>query len=399
MSKYFKLLAIAGVVLEILTMSHIKRKDHVYDIVVIGAGLSGLISAAALAKEGMDVCVLESAEFSGGHSRLVYSPVGLIDNGIKFFPDNLKCTQALEQLNHILKVPIEFGSVENGPVTFQGGEIKPFIGFGKEAPDFHRELSYFLEPRRLELSRSVGQIVADLALGLGERFYPSSLVTKYQGHEGKIQSVMVNGQREIFGREFIHSASPKILSALLDDELLSVRAKQKIAKADYWTILGLDLFHSGTVTESQFLHLLNGTTQDELGPSVGLFHPTIPSVKNDEDLIQHSQWMTFVEQEAGEDPEFTGSALKKIKRQIKRAYPQALEGMISERILVAPLMEVDLELKFDQRGALHGIPNLWLAHGSASQGLNIVGSIQQSLLVASQINNMQKRIASPEKDQ
>lgn len=362
-----------------------RKKDHVYDVVIVGAGLSGLITAAALIKEGMDVCVLEAAEFSGGHSRLVYSPVGLTDNGLKFFPENPRSVEALELLSQIVKTPIEYGAIENGPVTFQGGEIKPFVGFGKEAPEFHRELSYFLEPHRLELSRSVGQIVADLALGLGDRFYPSSLVTKYLGSEGQIQSVMVNGQRQIMGHKFIHSASPKTLSTLLGDELLSVRAKQKIAKADYWTILGLDLFHSGTVTESNLLHLLNGTTQDELGPSVGLFHQTVPSVKDDNLLIQHSQWMTFVNQEAGEDPESTGSALKKIKRQIKRVYPQALEGLISERILVAPLAEVELELKFDRKGALQGVSNLWLAHGSASAGLNMVSSIHQSFLVASQI--------------
>lgn len=362
-----------------------RKKDHVYDVVIVGAGLSGLIAATALIQDGLDVCVIEAAEFSGGHSRLVYSPVGLTDNGLKFFPDNSQCIEALELLNKLVKNPIEYGAIENGPVTFQGGDIKPFVGFGKDAPEFHRELSYFLEPRRLELSRSVGQIVAELALGLGDRFYPSSLVTKYLGADGQIQSVMVNGQRQIMGRKFIHSASPKTLSTLLGDELLSVRAKQKMAKADYWTILGLDLFHQGTVTESNLLHLLNGTTQDDLGPCVGLFHPTVPSVKDDGVLVQHSQWMTFVDQEAGEDPESTSAALKKIKRQIKRAYPQALEGLVSERILVAPLAEVELELKWDRQGALQGVSNLWLAHGSASAGLNLVSSIHQSFLVASQI--------------
>ncbi len=369
-------------------MNHIRKKDHIYDVVIVGAGLSGLIAAAALMKKGEDVCILDAAEFPGGHSRLVSSPIGLVDNGLKFFPAHANTTEALEGLNHILNRPLEFGSIESGPITFQGGVLKPFVGFGKEAPDFHRELSYFLEPHRLELSRCVGKVIAELIQDLGERFHHSSLVTKYiGGSDGVIQSVVVNGQKTISGRKFIHAVSPKSLSTLLSDELVSVRAKQKIAKAEYWTILGLDLFHHGTVTESSLLHLLNGTTADELGPCVGLFHSSIPSVSNSELVVQHSQWMTFVSQEDGESPEFISAALKKIKRQIKRAYPEALDHLVSERILVVPLAEADLDLKFDRNGAFYGIPNLWLGHGSASEGLNLTSSIQQSLQVVSQIHS------------
>ncbi len=369
-------------------MNHIRKKDHIYDVVVVGAGLSGLATAASLIKKGIDVCVLESTEFAGGHSRLVYSPLGLVDNGIKFFPDTQASASALEFLNSLMSTPVEFGSIENGPITYQNGDLKPFVGFGKEAPDFHRELAYFLEPRRLELSRSLGQMVADLGAIVGERLYPGSIVTKYQGTSGQIQSVMVNGQKQINGREFVHAISPKFLSNLLTDEILSAPAKQKIAKADYWTILGLDIFHRGVISEHSELHLLNGTTQDELGPCVGLFHPAIPSDKVNGELLQHSQWMTFVDQESSEDPEIIGAVLKKIKRQIKRAYPEALDKMFSERILVAPLMEAELDLKYDKRGAFSGINNLWLAHGTASGEKNIVASINQSRLVADQLTEV-----------
>lgn len=363
-------------------MNHIRKKDHIYDVVVVGAGLPGLVAAVSLIKKGIDVCVLESTEFAGGHSRSVYSPVGLVDNGIKFFPDNQDTIAALEKLNPLLTHPIEWGSVENGPITYHNGDLKPFVGFGKDAPDFHRELSYFLELRRFETSRNLGLIVADLASQLGERFYPASIVTKYLGQGDTIQSVMVNGQKQINGRQFIHAASPKLLATLLSDDVLSARAKQKISKADYWTALGLDLFFHGEVSNRSELHLLNGTTQDEIGPCVGLFHPAAPSDKLNGDLLQHSQWMTFVENEASEDPEVIGSILKKIKRQIKRAYPEAMEKIYSERILVAPFAEAELDLKFDKKGAFAGIENLWLAHGTSSNGRNIVGAIHQGINVA-----------------
>ncbi len=371
-------------------MNHIRKKDHIYDVVIVGAGLAGLVVAASLLKKGLNICLLEGGDFPGGHSRSVYSPIGLVDNGIKFFPDKESTHVAIKGLNSVLTHSIEFNSIENGPVTYHNGDIKPFVGFGKDAPEFHRELSYFLDPKRLELSRTLGQIVSDLSAQIGDVFYPGSTVTKYFGHEGRISSVMVNGQKQIYGREFVHACSPKFLAVLLPDEVLSARAKQKIAKANYWTILGLDIFHRGTVSESTELHLLNGTTQDDLGPCVGMFYPAV-TTENSEGVLQHSQWMTFVENDDSEDPEIIGAILKKIKRQIKRAYPEALDKMFSERILVAPLVEADLDLKFDKQGAFSGISNLWLAHGSAIDEFNIVGSILQSLNVTNQILAIETR--------
>lgn len=380
-------------------MNHTRKKDHVYDVVVVGAGLSGLIVASTLIREGFDVCVLDASDFAGGHSRLVYSPIGLIDNGIKFFPDIEASHIGLQGLNKLLSSPLEFGAIDNGPLTFQGGEFKPFVGFGKEAPDFHRELSYFLEPRRLELSKKLGQIVAELAMNIGDRFFPESLVTQYHGSEGEIRSVMINGQKSIYGKEFVHATSPIYLAQLLGEDLLSVRSKQKIAKAEYWTLLGLDLFSNKRISDRMELHLLNGTTADEIGPCVGLFQEAYPDEKRAGSFIQCSQWMTFVSQESSEDPEFTGAILKKIKRQIKRAYPEALENLISERIIVAPAMEADLELKFDPKGNFYGIKNLWLAHGCASKETNIVGSINQSLLVGSQLLAKAESVALAPKTQ
>lgn len=379
---FLKVLAKKALVLDFREMNHLRKKDHIYDVIIIGAGLSGLVSAAALIKKGLDVCVLESTEFPGGHSRLVYSPLGLVDNGIKFFPDRSIARESIEALNGLLTNPVDYDSIENGPLTYHNGEIKPFVGFGKEAPEFHREISYFLENRRLELSKTLGYIVADLAATVGDRFYPGSLVTKYLGEGNHISSVMVNGQRQIFGREFIHATSPKILAQLLGDDLLGPRAKQKIAKAQYWTTLGLDLFHRGEVTSQSEMHLLNGTTQDEIGPCIGYFNSPMPSDKVEEGVLQHSQWMTFVDFESSEDPEVIGAALKKIKRQIKRAYPEAMEKIFSERIMVTPLTEAELDLKFSKNETFVGIDNLRLAHGTAGEGLNIVSSLQQALKVA-----------------
>ncbi|OVA13289.1 hypothetical protein BVC80_281g5 [Macleaya cordata] len=41
-------------------------------IAVIGAGLSGLVSAYVLAKAGVDVVLYEKEHYLGGHDRTVY---------------------------------------------------------------------------------------------------------------------------------------------------------------------------------------------------------------------------------------------------------------------------------------------------------------------------------------
>ena len=44
-----------------------KALQDKYDVIIIGAGVSGLTSAALLSKAGLSVCVLEKAQHPGGY--------------------------------------------------------------------------------------------------------------------------------------------------------------------------------------------------------------------------------------------------------------------------------------------------------------------------------------------
>jgi hypothetical protein len=126
------------------------------------------------------------------------------------------------------------------------------------------------------------------------------------------------------------------------------------------------------------MHILNGTTEDEIGPCVGRFSP---AVTEGEHTLQASQWMTFIEDEVTEDSEVVGAALKKIKRQIKRAYPEALESIKLERIVVAPQIAGDGELKLNGNQSLPGLNNLWVASGPVNAQKNLIGALAQANLV------------------
>jgi len=60
-----------------------KLKKH-YDVVVIGSGLGGLVSAVILAKEGYSVCVLEKNNQCGGNLQTFVRDKTIFDTGIHY---------------------------------------------------------------------------------------------------------------------------------------------------------------------------------------------------------------------------------------------------------------------------------------------------------------------------
>ncbi len=349
--------------------------------IVIGAGLAGLLTAAALKKIGHQVLLLDGADFAGGSSRGVYSPNGLVDNGLKNFTSINKNEdeQILNLLSMIIGEKLKLNYFENGPITFKEGELKPFVGFGSHAPDFHKPLSYFLAPKRFNIEDQDGKlltvhdIVSKLIHIVSDSFQPRMLVTQIiSDATGEVNQLMINGSKLIQTSNVIYCGSPRQFNQLFSGQNLTSKIKQKLSKGIYWTALCLDIFHKGEVTKHEEMHLLNGTTQDEIGPCVGLFHHI-----NKDTGIQHSQWITYIDSETAEDAEAVGHVLKKIKRQIKRAYHTALDEIVSERIVVMPFTEAEIDLKLQESGLLPTFKNLWVASGSWSNKVNLWGTLSQ----------------------
>jgi all-trans-retinol 13,14-reductase len=58
-----------------------------YDILVIGSGLGGLVSALVLAKEGLKVCVLEKNNQYGGNLQTFSRDKLIFDTGVHYLED------------------------------------------------------------------------------------------------------------------------------------------------------------------------------------------------------------------------------------------------------------------------------------------------------------------------
>lgn len=356
------------------------QKTNVYEYVVVGSGLAGLTVATALSKSGAQVLLLEAGDQYGGLNRPVPTKVGLSENGLRFLPDVELSHHALTYMSALLGEEIRFETVEREPHTYDSTGLHPFLGFGDEPPEFYDELAYFLNPHEIVLEKPVHTWLQKLSENFTGELSVRSYVTKFHYEEGKIHSMTINGQKTIQALNVIYAGPLKSLPLLLPEAALSAKVRQKLAKSKFWTALGLDLVHAKPTAEFLGIHLLNGTTQDDIGPCVGRF--LAPQELNGEQ-VQFSQWLSFIDDEDAEDTEKIGLALKKIKRQIKRAYPESLESPISERILVVPSFAGSGDLKLTGHQTLPQANNFWVASGGVHPRKNLLGTLEQSQLVTS----------------
>ncbi len=357
-----------------------RKSNHLYDYAIIGSGLTGLAVANALSRITSNLILIESADTFGGLNRSIQTPFGAMNNGLRYLPETELSQKAVAFLEMLLMTSLNPEVQDAPPMTYEAGGLRPFVGFGNNPPPFYDEISYFTQPRSLKTKLEAHEWTQVLYSQFTGEFLPKSYVTKFHQEGERITSLTVNGQKTIQALNFIYCGPVKSLKTLLPEGALNSRAMAKLSKNEYWTAVGVDLLHNHQVTDLKSIHVLNGTTQDEIGPCVGMFHA--PAEVNGETL-QYSQWLTFLEDQEAEDTEVVGAALKKIKRQIKRAYPNALENLKFERILVVPSFSGNGDLKLSGNQTLPGLENFWVGSAQMNPQKNLLGALLQAELITS----------------
>jgi hypothetical protein len=349
--------------------------SQIYDYVVIGSDLGSLALATALSQNTKNVALIDGQDFAGDDSKAVTFPTGPISNGLHFTPDSELSKKAISFLESLIGQPVLGPQREIPPVTFEQGQLKEFLGFGETNPEFYEEIKFYTTPQRRELLVPSHQWAQLLTQKFQGEFLARSYVTKFEVADNRVVSVTINGSKPIKALNFIYAGPVKALSRLLPGTAMNQKARTKLQKNDYWSALYLDLCHSKTITDSQAVHILNGSTLDELGPCAGQFQPAAL------DGLQVSQWVTFVEDDSEDESEMVAQALKKMKRQIKRAYPEALVDLKSERIRWAPDVSGNIDLKLTGQQTLGELENFWIGSGSVHNQKFWVGSLLQAQLV------------------
>ncbi len=348
---------------------------HVYDYIVIGSGLTGLSIASKISLETKNILILESENEFGGANRAATLKNNILDNGLRFFPATDLAEKTLLQLEDFLSLKLIKNKVDNLPETYDASGFKAFVGFGDKSPEFYDQLSYFLSAQETELTLPVHQIINLIKEKYQGEILLRSYVTQFNFTDAKLTHVTVNGTKHFYGNNFIFTGNVRELSVLIPDEFLSLRAKAKLKKDTAWMSLCLDLFHE--IQEGQLpieknnLFVLNGTTDDSIGPCLGRFNQKM------DDQKQISQWMAFVDVETSEETENIAEVLKKMKRQIKRAFPGMAENITGERLNISAPMSCG-EIKLNSNGTLYKVGNLWIASAQVSKYPNLLGSMLQA---------------------
>ncbi len=356
---------------------------HIYDYIIIGSGLTGLTIAKKLSQETDNILVLEGQDVTGGGNHPAQINHTPINNGLRYFPATEISTKALSFLESLVGAQLIGANIPNSIETYEASGFKKFVGFGEKSPDFYEQLSYFLTKEELVLEQSPHLWTQSLAQSLEAQIQKKSIVTKFgfenlDSEKPKLTHVIVNGSKTLHALNFIFAGPVKDLSVLMPDDVLNARAKAKLKKAKAWQGVCLDLYHS-TVVDKSNLFLLNGTTDDDIGPCIGRFLPATPESEG-----QISQWMSFIDSEDAEDTENIGLVLKKVKRQIKRAFPALADSIKKERIYVTPVLS-GTDLKLNANATLPKVPNLWIASSQVSPYQNLMGSLMQAQLILSSL--------------
>lgn len=325
-----------------------------FDYVVFGADLTGILIAHELSGQGAKVALIDEAEVPGQKLRAIKNEYGQLSPLMNCFPQTAGSESAAEFFEQVLKLKVFRSDHAMSAMTYENGMLKNFIGFGDNPPLFYSEILPYLSPRYYQLTLDFEQILQHL---LGQKtfdFLPRSSLTKMELESDKMTVATLNGHKKIHAENFIYTQNLKSLSLLLKDMPLSSKVKNKLSKGPYLSTLRVDLFFQSPLCEIDSLHVLNGTTQDEIGPNFGIFHPAT-------EMGQSSQWLTYLESQEAEESEYVGEAIKKIKRQIKRAYPNSSSALKKERISLYPY-EAGGDEQFLPNSRFNEIENLWIAH-------------------------------------
>lgn len=311
----------------------ISKPSVIYDSIVIGGGLGGLLVARALERSGRNVAVIEALDGLGGNCRPLTGPLGACDHGLKHFPNVAGSQEALEWAQDLVGLDFGARSVEAPAVTFDSGRFQPFLGFGDEKLRSADEIVDYGAPCHWRMAKTP----RDWIPALSERFkgavHLQSFVTKISIEGGSAAEIVVNGAKRFMANEYFFCAPPGALADAIGSEgnQAAARLRQRLQKGGALTSIHLDLIHGSEVTDSLAPHVLKGANEE---PVVGAFHPAEDGP--DGARWQRSQWIVFVPAEQTDDSELVASMLKYVKRQIKRAYETALDGLVHERILVCP---------------------------------------------------------------
>ena len=100
-----------------------------YDVVIIGAGLSGLLSAYALSKSGINVALIDKTDFLNTKHQYFDLRTTAISEGSKIFLDKIEIWEKIQQYSQPIQKIKVFDRGKADKIEFKNPDKKLFLGY------------------------------------------------------------------------------------------------------------------------------------------------------------------------------------------------------------------------------------------------------------------------------
>ncbi len=354
------------------------KTSDLYDVIIIGAGLTGLTLAAKCRQLGLKFLLLEAKDIPGGSLRPNVTQEGWLPSSLGFIPDTHLARERLAHLSELLQDTLAGEGLEVPPLTVKSGEFKPFVGFADLDIKSVELFSHFNQSPAIRLESMPDHWVERLLELVESQVMTRAEVTQFvlDAAESKLSAVIINGDKTLTAKSFFFTGPVSSLNELFDARDLSQKSRQMLAKAKSWTALSLHLKHSESfvppeglapVEQSNLVFLLGSKNEPE--PAVGRFFPKENT----------SSWLGFIPSEFGEDSEFAGEALRHIKKLVRRAFALDEAAIVSEKITLSAETQGQISLKTKSPNQLNEAPNLYLASPTLSESQGLEAALDMAL--------------------
>ncbi|NQZ00883.1 MAG: hypothetical protein HRT45_09465, partial [Bdellovibrionales bacterium] len=312
----------------------VKSGSH-FDVIVYGSNLTGVLLAHQFSKANYKVLLLEETD-DVGRSHYAEGPEGeLFHSSLELVPDLESSNESIAWLEQLMNQSVIGNSFEQSPVTFRDAKFRDFVGFGDLKFESADDLHWYSQAKVRHLTSSPQDWMKTI---LDEPSFQVSCLSKISQfiiEDNRVKSIKVNSTKTLTADHYFFCETPFYLDRVLSEKkAITAKERSRFAKMEGWTEVSLQLLHRGFVTDNFSSHILFGGKAD-FEPAVGRFFP-VESDSDSDQTVQGSTWVCLIPADMAEDIEYVGATLRNVKKQIKRAYPEALSEGTQERIQVYP---------------------------------------------------------------
>lgn len=364
-----------------------------YDVAIIGSELPGLLTAYILSKQyHLNVALLEPSEEIGGQDNILQTSKGRLEAFFQYVPATEENKHLLNWLGDLLNDTLVSETLELQTKTFENAKLTPFIGFGERKFFSANELSQQISNSYLKLALSPEEWTHRIKeYFIGDTFTlatPTNIEAENSSpNSHRITSMLINGAKPIRAKFFIYTLPPKILGQM-HLEFIANKQRQKILKAKSWTQINLHFTHKQVESEDFSPHVLMGNKTD-FEPCLGHFFPP-------QEGKQNSIWSSLTTNDLAEDHEYLGGVIRNMKKQIKRAYENAINDIENEKIVIKTEAQGYIDLAGKNFGQLDKVDNLYLCHPQLVDQSGPMAGLSASQQILAQISKeFEKNITAP----